>query len=291
MAGLLEDGTAAPDTGGLFGLPANFDVGDALGHLYSRVKSSLVPEASPLWPLDSPVGTERVGGDVSAGMPSPDVSPVVGLLGDRPVTAAAHQRALDLASTMAQFGPADIGAIKMAHPFELDPYALKPADNLTAEQKSAVDHYSNGSLYLNGPTPEAEALRQHLDTAIAGSKLSDNARLYRGFSLPAEEIENIKPGDIVPLSSGYVSTTTSKEKARGFADDDTGGDVSVVAELRVPKGHSALHVSTPPDIQAQFAQGDQHEVLLPRNMQFKVHSIKETSDGRYEMLVLPEQSQ
>jgi hypothetical protein len=90
MAGLLEDGTATPDTGGLFGLPANFDIGDALGHLYSRVKGALTPEASPLWPLDSPVGTERVGGDTSVGMPDPNVSLQLdrGWGGDRNPTAA-----------------------------------------------------------------------------------------------------------------------------------------------------------------------------------------------------------
>jgi hypothetical protein len=140
MASLLEDEASAspPADAGLLGVGDGW--GDALGHLYSAVKRSLTPEPTPLWPLDSPVGTERVGGDVSAGMPDPNVSPVVGLLGGRPVTAAAHQRALDLASTMAQFGPADIGAIRAFHgsPHAFD--AFDPAKIGTGEGAQAYGH-------------------------------------------------------------------------------------------------------------------------------------------------------
>ena len=170
--------------------------------------------------------------------------------------------------------------------FALDPYDLKPASNLTAAQQGAVDHYASGSSYLNGDSPEAEELRRHLDTAIGVSRLSDNARLYRGFSIPRQDIENIKPGDVVPLSSGYVSTTTSKDRARQFADDNAGGDTSILAELRVPRGHPALHVPTDKRAAAELG-GDQQEILLPRNMQFRIHSVNEKSDGNFEVLAVP----
>jgi hypothetical protein len=72
MPSLLED-TPSPQTdSSLFGITDG--VGEALGHLYSRVKHTLAPETPPLWPLDSPVGTSRVGGDTSVGMPDPNVS-------------------------------------------------------------------------------------------------------------------------------------------------------------------------------------------------------------------------
>ena len=170
--------------------------------------------------------------------------------------------------------------------FELDPYELKPADNLTPDQQNAVNHYSNLSTYINeGEGPEVEALRGHLDAAIERSRLSDDARLYRGFSVPTEHIEQIKPGDVVQLGPGYVSTTLSKDVARNFSNDETGGPASVFVQMRVPRGHPALHVPTSPEIENEF--GIQHEVLLPRNTQFHVHSVNEKSDGRYEVLAEP----
>jgi hypothetical protein len=74
MASLLEDqpNTQPPDAG-LLGVGDGW--GDALGHVYSAVKRYLAPETPPLWPVDSPVGTSRVGGDTSLTMPDPNVSP------------------------------------------------------------------------------------------------------------------------------------------------------------------------------------------------------------------------
>ena len=170
--------------------------------------------------------------------------------------------------------------------FELDPYDLKPADNLSVAEQAAVDHYANGSAYLNADNPAADKIRAHLDDAIDKSRLSDNARLYRGFSMDRADVENIQPGDKVTLSPGYVSTSTSKDIARRFADDDLGGDTSVLAELRVPRGHPALHIPTA-EVPAAELGGGQNEILLPRNTQFHVHAMTEKSDGRYEMLASP----
>lgn len=60
-----------------------------------------------------PVGTEHVGGDTSLTMPSPNVSPVVGWYGQKPVTAATRSNALDIANMASQFGPADVAATRV----------------------------------------------------------------------------------------------------------------------------------------------------------------------------------
>jgi hypothetical protein len=170
--------------------------------------------------------------------------------------------------------------------FALDPYDLKPADNLTPDQQAAVDHYSAGSLYLNGDSPEAEGLRRHLDAAVDASRLSDNARLYRGASIPEEQLAALQPGSVVPLSPGYVSTSTAKEIAQRFHEDVLPGEAAVLMELRVPRGHPALHIPTDPTAEAELG-GPQHEVLLPRGMQFRIHSTTERRDGLYHVLAEP----
>ena len=166
--------------------------------------------------------------------------------------------------------------------FGLDPYDLKPANNLSRQQQGAVNQYASNSTYLNGDSLEAEGLRRHLDAAIEKSRLSDDARLYRGFGIAAEHAEAMKAGDILPLSSGHVSTSTSKDVARRFSDDVYPGEASVLAEIRAPRGHPALHIPTDPLVAAELG-GDQHEVLLPRTTRFHVHSVNEKSDGRYEV--------
>ena len=200
MPSLLEDdqGGAVPDTGGLFGLPANFDIGDALGHLYSRVKSSLAPEPSPLWPLDSPVGTERVG-DQSVGMPDPNVSPVIGLLGDRPVTAAAHQRALDLASTMSQFGPADVASIGVAP--RLNVSAPGFADRISTRLPSKTpDVHSSADYTVDLPS---------FDSAAGPYQARANEAIER------------HPGVIDPTPEGLINHMTGNIRALWDAVPDS----------------------------------------------------------------------
>ena len=110
------------------------------------MKTALAPEPSPLWPLDSPVGTERVG-DQSVGMPDPNVSPVIGLLGDRPVTAADQASALRIASAASQFGPADVGAIKAFHgsPADFNAFSDKYIGTGEGAQAFGRGHYSAGA--------------------------------------------------------------------------------------------------------------------------------------------------
>ena len=175
----------------MLGLPGADDWGDALGHLYSTVKHVIAPE-TPLWPLDSPVGTERVGGDTSVGMPDPNVSPVIGLLGDHPVTAAANEQAQRLAGAMSQFGPADVGAIRAFHGSPADFSAFDDRYIGTGEGNQAYGygHYaaeSEGVARSYRDAPVYKSIQEY-NERNPGDRAGQVAE-WIGAGVPSEQID------------------------------------------------------------------------------------------------------
>jgi hypothetical protein len=95
--------------------------------------------ARPIWSPDNSVGTSQLH-DTYAGMPSPDVSPVIGAYGAHPVTAAMRANALNIASMAAQFGPADMASIRAFHGSPYDFNAFDTSKIGTGEGAQAYGH-------------------------------------------------------------------------------------------------------------------------------------------------------
>jgi hypothetical protein len=93
----------------------------------------------------------------------------------------------------------------------------------------------------------------------------------------------------VPLSSGHVSTSLSRDTAQGFADDLYSRDErSVLVKIQAPKGTKALAVPTAPELERDPDNPvNQQELLLPRGTQFRITGRKELGGDRLEITAKP----
>jgi hypothetical protein len=189
-----------------------------------------------------------------------------------------------------QYGNALLmGTTTPGEPLKLSLDKLQLPGHLTDAERQAVSHYASSSPWVNGPAPEAEPVRKSLDTAIEKSELGENATLYRGFGASPDIVDQLQVGNVVPLSSGHVSTTLSKDTAQVFADDLYSRDeTSVVVKIQAPSGTKALAVPTAPELERDPDNPvSQKELLLPRGTQFKITGRRETGGGRLEITATP----
>lgn len=150
--------------------------------------SELMPgdTSNPLDPYDrwnvrplylGPVGSSQVGGDTALTMPSPDVSPVVGWYGQKPVTAATRSNALDIANAALQFGPADVAAIRGFHgsPHLFAPTPRNPLgefDPMKIGTGEGNQAFGVGAGYIAEREPVAKGYRDRL-TGKSGPRPGD----------------------------------------------------------------------------------------------------------------------
>ena len=138
-------------------------------------------QASRLWGEGNPVGTSSVAPPQQLTLPSGDVSPVIGNLGSYPVTAAAHANALRLASSMSQFGPADVGAIRAYHgsPADFSAFDDRYIGSGEGNQAYGYGHYAAGD----------EGVADYYRKALSGSAPSFTGAISPAFlaALKAED--------------------------------------------------------------------------------------------------------
>lgn len=127
---------------------------------------------------------------------------------------------------------------------------------------------------------------ENLDSIMDRSKLNREVTVYRGMypETPQAEAEvaRFQPGATV-RDLGYVSTTASTDVAQRFGSD------AVNISIRVPKGTPAIYMPTAAPLR-MTSQGKQneYELLLGRNLEYRVVSRTERDDGvDIELEVIP----
>lgn len=141
---------------------------------------------------------------------------------------------------------------------------------LSKDEKAAVDDYTYGNF---------EAMNRGLRQGRTSDKVHALDKVFERASLPHDIVthrgagselvkkiyEQYKDGkrDIAFGDKGFVSTSAHKTVAESFSRFDQ-------MEIRIPKGSKAIPV----------LGGGEHEVILPRNSQFKVISAKKTAGSK-----------
>jgi hypothetical protein len=111
---------------------------------------------------------------------------------------------------------------------------------------------------------------KEMDKAVAKESLPQPVKVYRGMTLQSFKGE---PSDLVGAVIGnksFTSTSLNPYMARKFV---SGGDNAkgFLLEIGLPKGQHALHVGSVP---GNF-DASELELVLPRNMRFKVVGVNE----------------
>ena len=160
--------------------------------------------------------------------------------------------------------------------------------------RTDVENYRNDSSYINkiirgkpAYDEDGEKINKNdiiqtikeIDKSINKSILKEPITVFRGLRISKDFLQNIKKGKIL-LNKGYSSTSLDLQVAKEFTslknthwgidavDDVYEGNIPVVMKIEVKQGSKGLYVDGFDD---EFAQ---EEVLLPRNSNFLVKSIK-----------------
>jgi len=141
-------------------------------------------------------------------------------------------------------------------------------DALEPHERDAIKEYTGSSFWDINKTvlgqiegqPSIEEHIANLDSALSKATLPEDMELWRGVrSSVWNQVQDLQPGDIwehVP----YASTSTSQSAASGFT-------IGPKLKIAAAKGTPGLYL-------APISQHpDEHEVLLPRGMKFKVKAI------------------
>ena len=146
-------------------------------------------------------------------------------------------------------------------------------DKLAKPEADAIGQYTGPNYYdINGflsgrsKADEVDPLVgrwiQHMDSAFARpeSVIPEDSVLHRGLSTSVwDKYQHLQPGDTW-TNLPYMSTSYDREAAKSFSNGP-------LAKINVPKGTPGLYV-------APISQNaHEHEVILPRGMQFRVMSI------------------
>ena len=164
--------------------------------------------------------------------------------------------------------------------------ALKGKVRLSTDERTSVNWYSgvghdkiNNALRGNAKMDQDTLDRTtgNIDRVMKRNRTSADVELHRGMLSEDEaghaHLASLKPGQTY-TDKGYVSTTTDKGTAKNFGYGGKGQDTTtaVSMDIRVPKGTPALHMGS-----ARPHQGiDESEVLLGRNLTYRVVSRKDT---------------
>jgi hypothetical protein len=153
----------------------------------------------------------------------------------------------------------------------------------TEEERSLHSYQSSGHDRINAELRGSRAIRdQHthdtvtgnIDRVMARSKLKHDVTVHRGIYLDTPhaeaELAKWKPGETI-RDPGYVSTTASHDVAKRF------GANQVHVTIRAPKGTPAIYMPTArPLSMTSRGSHNEHEVLLGRNLNYRVVSRKDT---------------
>lgn len=148
--------------------------------------------------------------------------------------------------------------------------------NLPKEQTDALKTYAQDvpSTEINGAFRHGETLPTEklqtvaaLDSAINKTSTDRNLQLYRGLKLREgyanqRNLDNFAPGTVIQ-DKGFVSASLDKEIAAEFSDRS-----SAIMVMDVPKGSKAFAMYD------GFGPKRESEMLLPRNLSFKVEGVK-----------------
>lgn len=150
---------------------------------------------------------------------------------------------------------------------------------------SAIGGYANIQSYLRTGKPKfgqfderetklAERVSDLVSSAIKKHPLDKEMTVYRGMKIKNDEPEtlqykDLKVGDTVS-DKGFTSTTTSKSVASKFSEKLNRSDVQVSIEINLKPGDNALPMD-------QYSKGHEKEILLDKNVKFKVTSVKDVA--------------
>jgi SPP1 gp7 family putative phage head morphogenesis protein len=156
--------------------------------------------------------------------------------------------------------------------------------------------YTIGNILRNGPEWEARNLMtdytsgeysrvkntindqikmiDRIDKAMEKSATENTGIVYRG--LRSDEIaDSLKPGAVF-VDKAFLSTSTNREIAVRFAEEEERSGQKILMEITVPKGSKALDLEKASSTGADFKQG---EILLDRGGSYKIIDT-EDKDGR-----------
>lgn len=150
--------------------------------------------------------------------------------------------------------------------------------------QSAIGGYANIQSYLRTGKPKygqftdadkamAEDVAKHVSSAIQKHPLDKPMKVYRGMKISKDDpstaqYKDLKVGDTV-VDRGFTSTSTSDKVGGKFSEKLNRSDVSVQIEISLKPGDHALPMD-------QYHKHEsEKEVLLDRNVKFKVTSVSE----------------
>lgn len=177
------------------------------------------------------------------------------------------------------------GSAFKPHSPKLEPHELKALQSYTEES----NHINTGLIYSGGNVAKAEAKHAdntgehvnltHLDSGIAKHTLP-KMTLHSGVNFNPGEISKKTKG--VFKTSAYTSTSTNPGDAQFFArpqyKDGDEWDRHIL-NIHVPQGHAGIYLGNRKD-GSRMTGTDEHEVLLPRNLTYKIASKpKVVKDG------------
>jgi SPP1 gp7 family putative phage head morphogenesis protein len=174
----------------------------------------------------------------------------------------------------------------------LDEWNNEYTNDLTPDEITAIDEYSfissesvNDSLrgFMDASPLTAQRINT-IDSAFdhaTAAPLREPITVFRATNVDSVW-ERFEDGTLVGSDHtdyGYISTTLNRELAENFSS----GDGSIVYELRLPSGQTALH----PDIST--GNRTEAEVLLPRSSRMRVISAERDENGDLQVVadVLP----
>lgn len=177
------------------------------------------------------------------------------------------------------------GAKEGAAALEAAPASLITGRGLSTAQKSALRNYQDQGAHdrINNALRQGQDVSKmarvaQIDAALASSPLTDDVVTYRGAH--GEAIfgdPSTWPADLTGFEwtdPAYQSTSTQYTSARGF-----GGEHSVVLQMRVPAGTSAVAMSRY-EIPGKYRRPDEAELLLDRGLHMRVVGDRLVDDGR-----------
>ena len=105
-----------------------------------------------------------------------------------------------------------------------------------------------------------------LDSAIGKSSLPRDRTVYRGITGTAAGRLVDAPVGTTFSDKGFVSTSSAKNVAQRFAENWTAGGPNVVIQIALKRGQRGASMDT----FASQHNKTEHEILLPRNLTFKI---------------------
>lgn len=153
-----------------------------------------------------------------------------------------------------------------------------PTESFTAEERELFNQYFLNGIDMNrllraGTLADNDKLRslvEQLDEALARRALKQDVTLYRGFSLPVEQLPS-DPAKLVGTildDAGFQSTSISREVSEEFLVGGPGKQ-RIMLEVRAKAGNRGTYlVGANDDI-------DELEMLLPRGSKFRVAAASE----------------